>query len=122
MTRTLRRLPVLALVALTGCMSSQAPRASYSSAPSASGRTMGASLVLVNNASQPIFYFYASACSSSSWGPDRLGNAEVVMPGSRKAFTMTTGCWDLKAVYRDGTDVVRRNAQISASDWTWTVG
>lgn len=108
---------LLALLLLVGCSSG---RQTYQPQPApVSSR---ASLVLANNSSQAIFYFYASPCSSNSWGEDQLNDAEVVMPGARKSFTMTPGCWDLKAVFRDGTDVVRRNAQISVSDWTWTVG
>jgi len=124
MTRVLRSaLPVLlATVLLSGCMGLMGGSRGSSGSSSSSSSGHGASLVVVNNASQPVYYLYASACSNSNWGPDRLDDDQVIMPGDTASFTMTTGCWDLKAVFRDGTDVVRRNAQISASDWRWTIG
>ena len=119
MVRTLlRALPVVALAfALSGCMSTTR----YVPTGGSSGGS-GASLVVINNAPVSVFYLYASPCSSDSWGPDRLDSDQVISSGETASFTMTPGCWDLKAVFRDGTDVVRRNAQISASDWRWTIG
>jgi len=79
-------------------------------------------LIVANQTSQPVYYLYASRCSESNWGADQLDEDEVIMPGTRKSFTMGTGCWDLKATMKDGNDVLQRNAQISASAWTWTIG
>ena len=121
MTRSLTLPALLGLVLLSGCMMSRPAPAAYSSSSSSSS-SRGASLVVINNASQPIYYLYASRCSSSSWGEDQLDSDQVIMPGSEVSFTMGTGCWDLKAVMRDGREVVERNAQITASDWRWTIG
>lgn len=124
MTRPLRSvLPaLLAAVLLSGCMGLMGGTRSSGSSSGSSSSGHGASLVVINNASQPVYYLYASGCSESNWGPDRLDDDQVIMPGDTASFTMTTGCWDLRAVFRDGTDVVRRNANITASDWRWTIG
>ena len=123
MARTLLRvLPVVALAfALSSCMSTTryVPVGSSSGSSSSSS---GASLVVVNNAPASVFYLYASPCSSSSWGPDRLDSDQVISSGETVSFTMTPGCWDLKAEFSDGRETVRRNAQISASAWRWTLG
>jgi len=93
-----------------------------SSGASRSGSSGNASLVVINNAPKTIYYLYASPCSSSSWGPDRLDSSQVISAGETVSFVMTPGCWDLRAVFADDTDVIRRNAQISASAWRWTIG
>ncbi|MEM1115921.1 MAG: hypothetical protein AAF845_08900 [Bacteroidota bacterium] len=113
-------LPLLVLgVLLTGCFSTGSSSRASSGSSASSGSN--ASLVVVNNTNQSVFYLYASSCSNSSWGPDRLGD-DVITSGSTMSFSMTTGCWDLKAVMRDGREVVRRNANITSSDWRWTIG
>ncbi|MAQ95496.1 hypothetical protein B1759_04735 [Rubrivirga sp. SAORIC476] len=108
-------LPLLAIVLFSGCFSSGSSR----SARASDGR---ASLVVVNNSPKTIYYLYASPCSSTSWGSDRLDSDQVISSGQTVAFTMTTGCWDFKAVFSDDTDVVRRNANITDSSWRWTIG
>ena len=89
---------------------------------SVTSRSSGASLVVINNASVSVFYLYASPCSSDRWGPDRLDSDQVIRTGETVSFTMTPGCWDLKAEFSDGRETIRRNAQISASAWRWTLG
>lgn len=113
MTRLARlSTPLLLTLLLTGCFSSGSSRAG-------DGR---ASLVVVNNSPKTIYYLYASPCSSSSWGSDRLDSDQVIASGQTVPFTMTTGCWDFKAVFSDRTEVVRRNATITDSSWRWTIG
>lgn len=80
-----------------------------------------ARLVVRNQASQAIFFLYASPCSSDSWGDDRLGD-DVIMPNASKSYQLTTGCWDFKAVMEDGDDVIESNTRITSSEWVWTIG
>jgi len=125
MTRFLTRhaslvaaLLVVGAVTLTGCF--QMPMRGGSggvTGGSSGGRT---ELVLINNTGVPIYYVYISSCSSSSWGEDQLGS-NVVMPGNTWTWTMNAGCYDLKAVDRDGREAVERRVQISGSGKRWTL-
>lgn len=81
-----------------------------------------ATLVVVNRSRKTVYFVYASACSARSWGPDRLAPEEVVPPGKTAAVAVTTGCWDLRAVFGDGSDRVRRYAYIAGTEWRWTLG
>lgn len=118
--RTRAHLPVLALLvaagSLAGCFTMGA-MPSRASSGSASAQTQ---LVLVNNTRTPIYYVYISPCSASSWGADQLGSS-VVMPGRTWTFTMPAGCYDLKAVDRDGREAERRQVRISGSGQRWTL-
>lgn len=110
---------VVAAVSLTGCF--QIPMAGGGGGgggtTSGGGRT---ELVLINNTGVPIYYVYISPCSASNWGDDQLGS-NVVMPGNTWTWTMNAGCYDLKAVDRDGREAVERRVQISGSGKRWTL-
>ena len=114
-------LPLLVLVGVLsfqGCMMGNAARNTYGNSNAG-----GASAVmLVNQTNQSINYVYVSSCSSNSWGQDQLGASEVVPSGSSRSFTMTPGCWDLKATLADGREVEERQVYVSAgAARTWTV-
>ena len=116
MRASLATLLLLLFLVATGCTRTRyVPVAtSASSAP--------ASVVLINRTQTPVYYVYVSSCSSNSWGPDRLGDSEVVSPGTQRSFAMTAGCWDLKAEFRDGREASERNVRLNAgSSWTWTL-
>ena len=104
-------------LALSGCFSMQAPMPRSSGGSSGGGRT---ELTLVNRTGVPIYYVYVSSCSSSEWGPDQLGS-NVVMPGSTYTWTMDSGCYDLKAVDRDGREAVERRVQVVGAGKRWTL-
>lgn len=39
------------------------------------------------------------------------------------SFELTSGCWDFKAKFEDGEELVQRNIQIgNGSSYTWSVG
>jgi len=104
----------VALAALSGCMMSRPAMPTYSGGGGTSY------LNVVNRSSQSLFYFYASACSDNSWGPDQLGSG-TIPSGRSHSFTVTPGCWDFKARFQSGEEVVRRGVQIapgSTTDWT----
>ncbi len=110
---------VVGLVSLTGCF--QMPMAGGGGGTSTGGGGGGRTeLVLINNTGVPIYYVYISSCSSSSWGEDQLGS-NVVMPGNTWTWTMDAGCYDLKAVDRDGREAVERRVQIAGSGKRWTL-
>jgi hypothetical protein len=79
-------------------------------------------LVLINRAEVPVRYVYLSPCGAGDWGPDRLDTDEVLMPGQSRAFALAPGCWDARAVFRDGRDAEERGvAMTTQSQRTWTV-
>lgn len=125
MTRSLARRASLfaatlavATVSLTGCF--QMPMAGGGGGGTSGGGGGRTELMLINNTGVPIYYVYISPCSSSSWGDDQLGS-NVVMPGNTWTWTMNAGCYDLKAVDRDGREAVERRVQISGSGKRWTL-
>ena len=82
---------------------------------------MTATLDIVNLASLPLFYLYLSSCASDSWGADQLGS-DVIAVGSTYSFSMTPGCWDLRAKLRDGREVDHRGVNMSTGDRrSWTL-
>ena len=80
-----------------------------------------ASLVVVNEAGRPITAVYVTPCAEPAWGPDLLGDEAEIAPGATLSFALRGGCWDLRAVRTDGTETVRRTAQILSSNWRWVV-
>ena len=102
----------LVLIA-SGCMTSR--RTVYGSGGSAA-------VVLLNQTNAPVYFVYISPCSSSSWGEDQLGESEVVQPGATRTFSMSPGCWDMKARFNDGREFEERQVQMSAgASRTWTL-
>ena len=104
-------------LALSGCFSMQMPARGGSSSGGGGGQT---ELLLINNTGVPIYYVYVSSCSSSQWGPDQLGS-NVVMPGNTWTFTMASGCYDLKAVDRDGREAIENGVQVTGAGKRWTL-
>lgn len=54
-------------------------------------------LKLRNNSTQHIQVVNFSACAETTWGPDRLGETETIAPGGTRQWTITAGCWDVRA-------------------------
>ena len=105
---------------LVGCGGvATAPPAS----PAATYYAADGRLDIINNANEAIYYFYLSSCSSDSWGSDQLDSSEVISVGSTYTFTITAGCWDLKAEMASGAETETYGVQISANDpKVWTIG
>ncbi len=120
MTQILRRgaLPLLLvglLLATAGCMNTRRS--------AVAGGGGSATVVMLNQTSLPIYFVYISPCSSSGWGEDQLGESEVVQPGSTRTFTMSPGCWDMKARFRDGREIEERQVYMTAGgsrSWSLT--
>jgi hypothetical protein len=60
-----------------------------------------ATLTVVNQTRTPVYFLYISACTSSSWGPDRLGSNEVIGSGATRRWTLDPGCYDVRAEFSD---------------------
>ncbi len=88
----------------------------------ASPATAQSSLVVANQTGTAVYYFYASPCSSSGWGEDRLGT-DVISAGSSYSFDITPGCWDLKVRFSDGDELTQSRQQVRrGATVTWTLG
>lgn len=80
------------------------------------------SLVVSNQTDVPVYYFYASPCSSSGWGADRLGS-DVISAADSYSFDITPGCWDFKVKFSDGDELTQSRQQVRrGASLTWTLG
>jgi len=105
---------LIALTFVSGCTSSRTSQAYGSGA-------MTVTLDIVNQTNSPVFYLYLSSCSSDSWGADQLGS-DVIAVGSTYSFSMTPGCWNLRAELGDGREVDRSGVNISSGERiSWTL-
>jgi hypothetical protein len=59
--------------------------------------TTDAALVVQNNSSYSIWYFYLTPCSSSSWGSDWLGSSVIPSGSSASSGDIPPGCYDMRA-------------------------
>jgi serine/threonine protein kinase len=81
----------------------------------------GAKLILENRASLAICYLYVTPDSSDGWGPDQLGEDNVVDSG--EDFTLTDippGTYDLRAESCEGKSAEHQDAEIE-TEFTWTI-
>ena len=104
------------LLTSAGCMTARR-------STSTGGGGGSATVVMLNQTNLPIYFVYISPCSSSGWGEDQLGDSEVVQPGATRTFTMSPGCWDMKARFRDGREVEERQVYMNAGgsrSWSLT--
>ena len=80
-----------------------------------------ASLDIVNRSGGSIWYLYLSPCSSNTWGEDQLGS-DVIVNGETYSFSITPGCWDLRAEAPDGRNTERFGVQMGFNDSkSWTI-
>ena len=52
---------------------------------------------VINNTGGTLDVVLISECNASTYGLDRMGDTEVIPPGSSRAFTVSAGCWDVDA-------------------------
>lgn len=52
---------------------------------------------VVNNTGGNLDVVLISECDASTYGLDRMGDTEVIPPGSTRDFTVSAGCWDVDA-------------------------
>ena len=79
-----------------------------------------ATLEIVNQSDEAIFYLYLSGCSRDTWGEDQLGS-DVIGSGDSYSFRMTPGCWDLRAESASGVETERYGVDMDEGDsnvWT----
>lgn len=88
------------LLCIVGCGARTAeaprPRAPSSAAPPAPERTEQPALLVKNDTDQPICYVNFSLASADTWGPDRLGEDEVIGPGEARGWRVEPGAYDVR--------------------------
>ena len=56
-----------------------------------------------NNSSLDVWYVYITPSTESSWGPDMLGDSEVIQPGNSRLFRLGPDTYDILVVFQDGS-------------------
>ena len=64
----------------------------------------GTCLVVENqsNTGKAVTVVNFTDCSDPSWGTDRLPGSEEIRPGGSRGWSVTTGCWDIRAQHIAG--------------------
>jgi hypothetical protein len=79
---------------------------------------------VANRGRQNVTYFWASACSDTNWGGDRLGTREVIPYGYQRTFDLYDGtdncCFDLRVRFANGQQDTARNIDVCRVR-SWTV-
>jgi hypothetical protein len=80
-----------------------------------SGSTKG-TLRMTNSSEHSAFYIYVKSCSTSDWGPDRLGSG-ILSVGESATLALNPGCYDVKAKTSNsiGKSVQFGDVQIASS-------
>ncbi len=104
--------PILAGVALSAAL--------FAGAKAASAQDYG--INIINDTGTTIEYFYYSACRDNNWGPDRLGNQEVIRDRQSRFFDMQDGlrncCRDMRAKLVNGATRQRMGVDVCReSQW-----
>ncbi len=86
-----------------------------------------ATLRVVNSSGAPILSLHYTSCAILHWGSDRLAVDEEIADGAEKSFTITEGCWDVRADFVDdalpadwGPEILNNDVDENET-FTWTV-
>jgi hypothetical protein len=85
-----------------------------------SGSVKG-TLRTTNSSEHSAFYIYVKSCSSSDWGPDRLGSG-ILSVGESATLQLNPGCYDMlaKTSHSIGKQVMFGDIQIASNQTTQT--
>lgn len=78
-------------------------------------------IVINNRSGLTITRLHISSCRSSFYGPNRLEQHEVIPNGHQRSFTVSVGCWDVKAISANGLKTARQ-LQVTRNGVRYTVG
>ncbi len=77
-------------------------------------------LNIVNDTgSYEFFYVMISPTSSDSWGDDKLGDTEKIMPGDTRTFRLNNGVYDVKIEDEDGDEYIFWDVEVSGTLDLW---
>jgi hypothetical protein len=79
-----------------------------------------ATLEIINQTGDTLWYLYISPSSSDSWGEDWFGN-EVLMAGETFVVTLEPGTYDLAAVNSEDVTVEEVYGMEISGSMSWTV-
>lgn len=86
-----------------------------------------ATIRIVNNSGAPIVSVHYNSCFILHWGEDHLADGEAIADGDEKSFTITEGCWDIRADFVDEAQPADWGPEILDNEidenetFTWTV-
>lgn len=115
-TTPARLLALTALLFLSGCASL------ITGGPLIMDPNLPTGQIIINNQSgRTITGVSISNCRASSYGPNRMGQGEVIPHGARRSFTVSVGCWD---VYVHGSDnsSQRQRMEVTTGGVEYTLG
>ncbi len=78
-------------------------------------------LVLINRSSQDLCDVYIAPAGSNDWGPNRLGQAEMIEAGDGRVFFLSPGKYDLSARSCDNRNVIEEHDISVESELLWKV-
>jgi len=86
-------LSFLAAALLAACGSGDATGPDIPTPPAASAKVS-----LTNNSNTQIIEVNISSCTDLEWGANRLNAGEVIEPGATRTWTVSSGCYDFRAM------------------------
>jgi hypothetical protein len=104
-------------LAWSGCAARQQP-AAVAAAPQAAP---SAAFVVENRSVESICYVNISPTVDGAWGPDQLGEAETLSPGTDRGWSLPVGTYDFRFLdCNQQTMMERRNVGLSETGVTVT--
>jgi hypothetical protein len=68
-----------------------------------------------------IHYVHISRTDTKGWGPDMLGDSEIIRPGGERVFRVPEGTWNIRVTDSDGDTYTRNGVIITSGGYTWEV-
>jgi len=79
---------------------------------------------IMNRASSTVDHLYISNAAEEEWGPDQLGENQVIATDHYRDFNVDDGTkhcvYDFKAILHDGREVETTKVNVCTAD-TWTI-
>jgi hypothetical protein len=79
---------------------------------------------IMNRASSSVDHLYISNAAEEEWGPDQLGDNQVIATDHYRDFNVDDGTkhcvYDFKAILHDGREVETHKVNVCTAD-TWTI-
>lgn len=76
---------------------------------------------VVNASAHVVDNVLISDCDASTYGLNRMGDGEKILPGNSRAFTVSAGCWDVDAGSFSGGEARMRMTVNAGSGVEYTV-
>lgn len=80
-----------------------------------------ATLEIINDGDAPICYLQISLTTATEWGPDWLGEEEVISAGTSRSFELTPDTYDIRALDCDQETIKEEYGIEMTGSVTWSV-